>query len=107
MHHSSKPPSKEFLERFNAPLSDDVRKKAAEVQPLGATGEFPRGKIEPSDEGEIRFAVGADQETQTVVLDFGKPVAWIGMTPEQAVEIAQSLIEKARLVSKTPLTVTL
>ena len=39
---------------------------------LGATGEFPRGKIDEADEGELKLAVGTDRETGTVVMDFGK-----------------------------------
>lgn len=30
---------------------------------LGATGNFPNGKISKTDEGEIAFAVGCDKNT--------------------------------------------
>lgn len=60
---------------------------------LGATGQFPLGKLTPSDEGELKLAIG--RKDGKVVLVFGKPVAWIGFTAEQAREIAQMLVEHA------------
>jgi len=57
---------------------------------LGATDSFPEGKIDPNDEGEIRFAVAADGGK--VILDFGeKPVSWVGMPAETAREVADLL----------------
>ena len=70
---------------------------------LGATGEHPRGKLTPDDEGAIAFAIG-DQDGK-VVIKFGTPVAWMGMTPEEAVTLAELLIKRARAVSKVPLKV--
>lgn len=61
---------------------------------VGPTGKFPEGKISERDEGEIAFAVGA--EDGKIVLNFGKPVAWIGFTPEQAMEIARTIRNKAK-----------
>lgn len=61
---------------------------------LGATGKFPDGKLCEHDEGEITFAIG-HREGQ-VVLDFGKPVAWVGMSPQQAIALAASLTQHAR-----------
>lgn len=64
-------------------LRNDVRKS------LGATGRHPQGKLVDDDEGEIRLAVGhADGK---VVLEFGKPIAWIGFSPDQALDLAQSI----------------
>jgi hypothetical protein len=57
---------------------------------LGPTGRFPEGKLNDSDEGEIRVAIGYQEGK--VIMDFGKPIAWIGFTPEQAREIAATLI---------------
>lgn len=61
---------------------------------LGATGNFPDGKITNDDEGEIR--IGITTKDDTVVLDFGKPVAWIGFTKEQAKEIGELLIKRSQ-----------
>ena len=68
-------------------LPDEIRQR------LGATGEFPEGKVTPEDEGEIKIAIGS--KTGTVCMEFGKPIAWIGFTPQQARQIAVTLMEHA------------
>lgn len=65
---------------------------------IGATGEFPEGKLNSNDEGEIRFGVALDKEARKVILNFGKPVAWLGMSPGQAIELADLLRKKARFL---------
>ena len=60
---------------------------------LGKTGEHPRGLLTPTDEGGIRFAVGS--KNGVVVIDFGTPVAWVGMPPGQARALAESLVRHA------------
>lgn len=62
---------------------------------LGATGRYPEGKLGAHDEGEIAFAVAADPKNKKVLINFGKPVAFLGMNREQAVALAHLLIQKA------------
>lgn len=57
-------------------------------------GEHPDGKLNPNDEGALAVIIG--EENGRVVIRFPKPIAWIGFTPEQAMDIAQSLITQAR-----------
>lgn len=84
MHHGDHSERSKILdELFNPP---DV---------LGATGRYPNGKLNGDDEGEIRVGIAADPAKRVVVVDFGKPTTWIGFTPEQAVEIAKLLTDKA------------
>ncbi len=71
----------------------EIRRKQ---QVLGATGQFPEGQLTEADEGEIRFGVTAVDGK--VVLDFGTPVTWMGMTPEQAKDLGQLLVERAASV---------
>lgn len=59
----------------------------------GATGEFPDGKINPEDEGELRLAVGHDQDN--VRIEFGKQVAWLAMPRADAVEFARAVMRHA------------
>lgn len=59
------------------------------------------------DEGSLVFIVSADPETNLVKVDFGKLTDWVAMSPQQAVEIAQSLIKQARSISKEPLRITI
>lgn len=60
---------------------------------FGATGRFPRGKLHESDEGELQIGVTVNQGT--VIVAFGKPVAWLGLTPQMARDLAASLIARA------------
>ena len=80
-------------------------KKMIESTPIGATGNYPKGKLTKADEGEIQFMVGAKNDK--VVLQFGTPVAWMGMTPEHAIDLGELLIQKAAQVGYIrPITVT-
>ncbi len=63
---------------------------------LGATGRIPDELLKDDDEGEIKFAVRPYKGK--VVLDFGKKVAWIGMPPDQADELAESLHKYAEAI---------
>lgn len=76
--------------------SDEMRRLLGKAfqQPLGATGRFPEGKLTQDDEGEIAIAIGAAPDG-TVVMDFGKPTAWIGFKKAQAIEIADTLRKHA------------
>ena len=62
---------------------------------LGATGEHPKGKLREDDEGALKLAVGVDPNTLNVIIDFGTPVAWLGMTPDDATDLAAVLIKQA------------
>ncbi len=71
--------------------------KMAEMkQDIGPTRRFPGGKLTANDEGEIAFAVGILK--RKVIINFGTPIASLGMSPKQAKQLAASLIEKANTV---------
>lgn len=57
-------------------------------------GEHPDGRLNAQDEGALAFAVGV--ESGRVVLRFPKPVAWVGMTGDEALELAQLLLTHAK-----------
>src|SRR5215813_724851 len=61
----------------------------AQGTPLGETGRFTHGALTPDDEGELRYAVTASGGK--VILAFGTPVVWIGMTPRMAHQLADAL----------------
>lgn len=69
----------------------------------GIFGEFPAGKLNVEDEGALALIVR--HENGKVILQFPKPVAWLGFDAQGAVELAQSLITHARAVSTGILTV--
>jgi hypothetical protein len=60
---------------------------------FGATGRFPKGKLNPSDEGELQF--GVTTVHSEIRIDFGKPVAWLTLPPETARQLAQVLVDRA------------
>lgn len=65
---------------------------------LGPTGDYPHGKLNEHDEGGIMIAVGI--EGDCVRIEFGSPVAWLGLPPAQAVALAMSILAKAREISR-------
>jgi len=66
----------------------------------GATGRFPRGMLDANDEGELQLAVG--QRDNVITVNFGKPVAWLGLGPAEARSLAEMLLRRADLVDATP-----
>jgi len=90
-HHGSGPfdePEKlQRLEKLKQQLLDTSAFR-------GALGDFPEGQLTKMDEGAIQFAIGV--KDGKVVLDFGTPVAWVGMTPQQAADLGSLIIKRAR-----------
>jgi len=72
-------------ENTGDPLKDAQRK---------LQGEYPHGRLNNADEGAMAMMIG--HENGKVVMQFASPTAWIGFTPEQAMDIAQTLISHAR-----------
>ena len=62
---------------------------------LGATGNFPRGQADEHDEGELRLAIASDRANGIVRIEFGKPIAWLGLPVSEARDLAAMLLEKA------------
>jgi len=60
---------------------------------IGATGNFPQGKLKDDDEGELRMAVF--ERDGNIVIDFGKELAWIGFGKDEAIALGEMLIKKA------------
>lgn len=63
---------------------------------LGATGEFPQGKLEKQDEGEIKFGICIYQGK--VMLNFGKPCTYVGFDPQLAVQVATIMMKHAQTI---------
>ena len=62
-------------------------------------GEYPAGRLNADDAGAIAMQVGV--ESERVILRFAKPVAWMGMTGDEAMGLAQVLIKHARAAGIT------
>lgn len=72
-----------------------------------AKREWSDGRIGPEDDGDLAFAVGTHPERELVVIDFGKPVEFIAMPPQQAIDLAQALIKHARAIATEPVRIVL
>lgn len=73
-------------------------KELARQLELGPTNHYPEGALNETDEGELKLAIGI--EDGKVVLNFGKPVAWIGLGWQQALALADRLGQMAAQVRK-------
>lgn len=67
--------------------------------PLGPTGDFPRGTL-PGVKDEGALNLGVVVRNGTVIVAFGTPTSWIGLPPQQARELGQSLIVRAEEAGK-------
>jgi hypothetical protein len=52
---------------------------------------YPEGKLNPSDEGVLNITMGLNQEGKFII-EFGKPVHWLGMTREQGIEFGKRIL---------------
>ncbi len=89
-HHGTDPfDEPERLEKLEA-----LKKKLLDTAAFrGSLGDFPEGQLTKMDEGAIQFAIG--EKDGKVVIDFGKPVVWIGFDRAQALEISDTLRKHA------------
>lgn len=89
MHHGSQPDPK---------IKDLMAAAFLEVEELGATGLFPGGALSEFDEGEIKFR--ATYAGGKVLVDFGKPVHWLGMSSDEAKQFARVLLDLANPITR-------
>lgn len=66
----------------------------------GPTGRFPAGKINPDDAGELRIVIAISEEKQVIVINFGRPTAWLALEPAEAIELADDLLNKANKLNE-------
>jgi hypothetical protein len=64
-----------------------------EGRTMSENDQFPRGKLNDSDEGQLDLAVGI--RDRTVIIDFGKQVVWLGLDYFTAVEFAKTILRRA------------
>lgn len=69
-------------------------------------GEYPDGRLNNEDAGALALMI--EVQDGKVVVHFPKPVAWIGFSADQAMDLASTLVRHARAAgSKKPLTMVL
>lgn len=97
MSHHGQTPFNGTPPHIQQALSEQMRK---------VFGEHPNGKLNADDAGALAFSVST--EAGRVVIRFPKPVAWMGMTGDEAMELAQLLLKHAKHAGITsPLIITL
>ena len=62
---------------------------------LGATGEYPHGQISEDDQGELKIAMGVNEDHKRIMIDFGKKISWLGLEANEARMFAQALLANA------------
>ena len=97
MHHE-RALSEEMREAFAEVFDAEKRTDAPTNRALGPTGRFPEGRLTENDEGEIRLAVGTFKGT--VTMNFGVPIASLGLTPKQARGVALALRQHANRIER-------
>ncbi len=70
-------------------MADSLKKRLK----LGATGAYPRGKLDDNDGGELRFALIRDGDT--VRFEFGTTLSWFAMSTNDAKNLAAMLMQCA------------
>lgn len=66
---------------------------------LGATGCFPDGKIDETDEGEL--TMGVTNNKRNIIVNFGTPVTWFALPPKEARSFADLIVKHAEMVERT------
>jgi hypothetical protein len=62
---------------------------------IGAAGTHSQGRLNDDDEGDLRMTVAFDPVDGVVRVEFGKPVAWLGLPPENAIAFAHAILKYA------------
>jgi hypothetical protein len=58
------------------------------------TDQFPRGKLNADDEGELQVRIGV--RDKALIIDFGKPVVWLGLDYHTAMSLAANIMKRAQ-----------
>jgi len=73
---------------------------------FGPTNDFPEGKHDNRDQpgkpdlGGLQ--IGITHDSECVIMNFGYPIDWLGMSPERAESLAMLLLHHAGLVKHGP-----
>jgi hypothetical protein len=106
-HHGERDPMDPELRKLFSSKQDELLKRFDAERAKTAPREYPDGRISGDDEGAVTFKIGSDPNKGVVVIEYSTPTLWVGMQPQQAIELAQVLIKHARAISKEPLVVSL
>src|ERR1035437_6674299 len=72
--------------------NDSSLENAIKEEQKKCSGMYPNGKLNDNDNGQL--AIALTTEKGNVKIQFAGPVTWLAMPPEQALLLAESIIEK-------------
>lgn len=75
--------------QLKEPIKDGDTRRRGEVV------NYPRGKLNERDEGELQIRLGPTPDGRAFVIDFGKPITWFGLGPAEARALAEKLLAYA------------
>lgn len=82
-HHGSNEKNdedlKRLLKRFNDQCDGIIKR------------EYSQGRLGANDDGDLAYAIATDQRNRTIVIRFGKPTEWIGLSIEDAKQLVDQL----------------
>lgn len=59
---------------------------------------YSRGKLNEYDEGDLKIAVGVEQDCVKII--FEKEISWIALPAEQALQLAEAIVNRAKQAMK-------
>ncbi len=81
---------KETIDRFLAQMENRAKRA------------YPSGRLGANDDGALSYAVAADHKKKVVIIDFGKPVEWVGLPESDCRNLIQTLISKVDEIATEP-----
>jgi len=90
-HHGKDPSSETPNEELRRQLSN-TEAFLSELSGVNMKN-YPDGRYDGSDDGELHYAVAASTQEDAIILRFPKPVTWIGFTEESADALTSTLNE--------------
>jgi hypothetical protein len=78
---------------FKTPSTDSLIEAIKNLN-VGATGNFPDGKLTEKDEGELQYAFTIYKNR--LIMNFGKPVVWVGFEKKQVQDLIDYLTKKIK-----------
>lgn len=76
--------------------SEDAIDRFFKQQRGEAKPEYPKGKLNPSDEGALAFAIAVDPKKKLMIINFNKPVTWLGLYLPDAKNLHEKMGEKIK-----------
>lgn len=72
----------EFIKRFKEQAEEKYRRQ------------FPDGRINAEDDGDLTYVITTDDRHRTIVIKFAHPTEWIGLNVQAATELRDQLTER-------------